>query len=522
MPQSAEMDLTRDAQSRAKELVGGPKVQFLSMWAPPVHPINHWVAGGALHGAQYDVTCHTHQRRPKMSKYSIRDAFVAQPRAWGLRYCVVRALWHSLGCRTGRTNHPLDKWRRRVCTTPHFYRRGRFHEESHLRWSEQLWVIHRAVASQRRADRAFQRALVLVFQTSVHRHLSSVQLLWIRRALQLYKCHVTAQRSLPCGFLSRTSQQKHALVRYFPHQSDRCQRQVHVTLVKKSCHTYEGVESRTWPRHDTHMNEACHTYEWVMSFIGMPHIRISHVTRWVMSRIWMIYVTHMNESCHTYECVMSHIWMRHVTHMNDSCHTHEWVMSHVWMSHVTHMNESCHTYEWVMSHIWMSHVTGVLINGMSFPAPNHPEALLLHEYGPTWCESCHTIDWVISYVWRSDVTHVKESHHTRMSHVIHMNKSCHTYEWVMSLVLMSHVTLMNQWCLEHGPTWLSHGARMGESRHTYEWVSHTCTSYISKMGPPGVGHLYASCHTYEWDIRMKESGCTHEGVMSHMWRSHVM
>ena len=460
MPQSAEMDLTRDAQSRAKELVGGPKavfvelVQFLWMWAPPVHPINHWVASGALHGAQYDVTCYTHQRRPKMSKYSIRDAFVAQPRAWGLRYCVVRALWHSLGCRAGRTNHPLDKWRRRVCTTPHFYRRGRFHAESHLRWSEQLRFIHRAVASQRRADRAFQRALVLVFHTSVHRHLSSVQLLWIRRALQLYKCHVTAQRSLPCGFLSRTSQQKHALARYFPHQSDRCQRQVHVTLVKKSCHTYEGVESRTWLRHDTHMNEACHTYEWVMS------------------HMWMRHAPHMNQSCHT---------LSHVAHMNDSCHTYEWVMSHVWMSHVTHMNVSCHTYEWVMSHIWRSHVTGVLINGMSFPAPNHPEALLLHEYGPTWCESCHRIEWVISYVWMSDVTHVKESYHTRMSHVIHMNKSCHTYEWVMSHVLMSHVTDTT------------------ESRHTYNWVtSHTWLSLVTFM--------IESWHTYGW-------------VPSHIWMS---
>jgi len=86
--------------------------------------------------------------------------------------------------------------------------------------------------------------------------------------------------------------------------------------------------------------------------------------------IWLSHVTNVKASCHTYEGVMScepREWISHVTWMDESCHMNGWVMSHEWMSHVTWMDESCHmngwvmsqfifAREWVMSHVRRSHV----------------------------------------------------------------------------------------------------------------------------------------------------------------------
>jgi len=167
----------------------------------------------------------------------------------------------------------------------------------------------------------------------------------------------------------------------------------HVTNLKKSCHTCEGVMSHIWKSHITYMKESCHacgkftsrvstscitymsgscTSEWVMSR-RVTHLNgPCHIYDWVTSHIWLSYFTRMIESCHTCEGIISHIWMGHATHLNESRHSCEWVMSHTcmglrhtykrvtlheWMSHGTHMHRPCHTYEWVtMSHVWTSHV----------------------------------------------------------------------------------------------------------------------------------------------------------------------
>ena len=145
-------------------------------------------------------------------------------------------------------------------------------------------------------------------------------------------------------------------------------RSSHVTCVKESCHTCEGVMSHIWMSHVIHDERRHFIYTYIYIYIYMcvcvcvyiyiylvytwretglyhlPHIPPSKRAKSYlrMSRVTTI----LNESCHPHEQVVSHIWMSHVTHMNKSCYAYEWVMSQThWMSRVTHTNESCHTHE---------------------------------------------------------------------------------------------------------------------------------------------------------------------------------
>jgi len=82
--------------------------------------------------------------------------------------------------------------------------------------------------------------------------------------------------------------------------------------------------------------DSWHTFEWVTS-----HIKLFHDTR------WMRHVTCMTESCHTYDWVMSRPWPRMLYSASDMkwvmAHMdHSW---HTWMNHVTHMKESWHAPE---------------------------------------------------------------------------------------------------------------------------------------------------------------------------------
>jgi len=167
------------------------------------------------------------------------------------------------------------------------------------------------------------------------------------------------------------------------------------------------------------------------------------------------------------------MWMGHVTHMDESfnhvlvCQVHGvvihvatyFVMPHICLSHVTHLNESCHTFEWVMSHIWMSHVTHLN-------------------------ESSHTFEWVMSHIW--------------MSHVTHLIESRHTSDWVMSHIWMSHVTHMNESC----HTYTIESRCRNPCRHTHDPIKY-------------VG-LWMSRFT-----QVNESWHAFDGVMSHIWMSHV-
>jgi len=92
-----------------------------------------------------------------------------------------------------------------------------------------------------------------------------------------------------------------------------------------SCHTCKEVTSHTWRRqwrsHVTRMKESCRTYEGVMS------------------HIWSSLVTHMKESCHTYEG----IWRNEEKkkRRSEGILSHSWSsMSHLFHTHLKHMKES--------------------------------------------------------------------------------------------------------------------------------------------------------------------------------------
>ena len=88
---------------------------------------------------------------------------------------------------------------------------------------------------------------------------------------------------------------------------DRCEEEILKSPIRTSCTTH-----MRHTRHITHYKRQTH----------LCVVRESHSCR-------NIHVTHMNASCHTYECAMSYISMRHVTHMNASCHACQCVMSHI-------------------------------------------------------------------------------------------------------------------------------------------------------------------------------------------------
>ena len=130
-------------------------------------------------------------------------------------------------------------------------------------------------------------------------------------------------------------------------------------------------------------------------------------------------------------------------------------------------------------HAWMSRVA---THDSGYPK----DTCLIHMYADLYFG-------VIAHTWASRVTHewvmshMNESCHTWMSHVTHewvmshINESRRTYEWVTLQVQMSH-----------------HGAHLNELWHTHERVmSHTWRSHL----------IFESWHTNEW-------------VMAHTWTSH--
>ena len=184
-----------------------------------------------------------------------------------------------------------------------------------------------------------------------------------------------------------------------------------------------------------------------------------------------------------------HMCKSHVSDMKESCPTHEEVMSHTWRSHVPQMIwiAIC-IYARAMSHAWRSHIFHTWRSHVS-----HMK------------ESCLTCTTVMSQTWRSHVPHMKESCptdvltcnlHMRKSHVSHTKESCLTYEGVMS------------------HTWRSHVPRMKKPCPTY-WHQHTLMSIRLAITSCFIAAI--ACHV----SHTKESCLTYEGVMSHIWMSHV-
>jgi len=115
-----------------------------------------------------------------------------------------------------------------------------------------------------------------------------------------------------------------------------------VSLVKESCHTSEGVMSRKWMSHVTHM--------WHDS----SSICVSHIVslRFVCDMTHCSYVWHDSSSaCVTWR--IQFVW-------HDSFTLLTYCQSQVYL-YVD--DESCHTYEqWVMSHILRKPETGIFFH----------------------------------------------------------------------------------------------------------------------------------------------------------------
>jgi len=84
-------------------------------------------------------------------------------------------------------------------------------------------------------------------------------------------------------------------------------------------------------------NHSCYAHECVMSHMNESRHRTAAAPPCMShAHIWLRHVTLMLKSCPTYEWVMSHIWMSHVTHLNESCHTSEWtlMLKSMFLSHI--------------------------------------------------------------------------------------------------------------------------------------------------------------------------------------------
>jgi len=173
--------------------------------------------------------------------------------------------------------------------------------------------------------------------------------------------------------------------------------------MKESCHTCEWVMSHMWKCHVTRMKESGRTFEGVT-----PHTW--HTYDGVMSQLWSKCGTRMKEACCTYEEGGLHVWRSYVACMKDSCHTREWFMSHTWhrwRSHVARMNESRHTYGRVMLHVWKRYVAHM-------QGPCHKcEGVVSQTSRVTQKGLCHTHEEVGVFffppIWGRRVTHRKES-----------------------------------------------------------------------------------------------------------------
>jgi len=199
------------------------------------------------------------------------------------------------------------------------------------------------------------------------------------------------------------------------HQAEASHRAAHM---KGSCHIYEGVMWHIAPtlQRVAHMKEAWHTSH-VCDMICVTWYLNIHTLAYIWC-VLRYHVTHMKKTEHTSQGIMSHIWKIishictcHVTHMNVSCGTSEGVMAHIWRIHATHTEESCHTYGGITSHTWKSQVTQSrqLLRGGTCEGVM---SRIWRSHVTRMKTSCHTYEGVMSHIWRSHGMHVKESCHS--------------------------------------------------------------------------------------------------------------
>jgi len=184
----------------------------------------------------------------------------------------------------------------------------------------------------------------------------------------------------------------------------------------------------------------------------------------------MIHVAHTDESCCTCKLVMLQIWMSHIEHIDESCRTCEWVMSDIWMSHVAHVNKSLRTYEWATSPVRMSHVA-------------HMDGLVSH--------TAHGEDQTQN-IWISRSISFPDR----------------SFEW-RGLRLFPWILLSN-----FGDSRKNLIEMFGDPR---ENLFEILAVVIISSPISSVCGMNESCRIYGWVT------ChTYEGVMSHIWMSHVV
>ena len=199
-------------------------------------------------------------------------------------------------------------------------------------------------------------------------------------------------------------------IRHVPSMNDSCH------TCDESCHASEGVLSRRWMNHVTHVNKSCSTCSWVMCCRWMSHV--THVNRscptceWVMSQRWMSHVTNMNESCPVDECVTSHVKKKDDRGIDDPC------VSHIRMGHVIHTDSRVHIWKNSVLRIeWLP--LSIVCVTRSFPLYACRAYILIRMFA----------EWLFHALKISHMQHLYDC----MSRVIRMNESCLTYTRGMPL-----------------------------------------------------------------------------------------
>jgi len=198
-----------------------------------------------------------------------------------------------------------------------------------------------------------------------------------------------------------------------------------------------------------------------------------------------------------------------------SCHTYKGFCV-PWLIRMCDMTPFWHTYMRHdslrlsgMSHMWRSPVTCI---NESHHRYETVEICGRHSCVPWYHNGVDTYAWHVPCIalthWMSHVPHKWVMSHIKWV-MSHMNESYVT--WLMSCIVLTHLCDMTQcaWAACHtyegvmSHIWRSHVACVYESCHRYERV----TSHVAHIRMRHDTHVNEACHTYE-------------GVMSHLWMSH--
>ena len=292
---------------------------------------------------------------------------------------------------------------------------------------------------------------------------------------------------------------------------------IHVCEMTHSYVWHDSFICVTWLVRRARHNTATHCNELENSathYNTVQHMHHTHtyagyatnqeVVRQRSQLVWRSHVANVKKSCRIYEGVMSPIWKCHVAHMKGSCCTLEWVVSRIWRGHDVHFNKSCRTFERVC-------VTG-LIPSYVWHVWHDSFKYVWHVWHDSFLHMCDMCDMTHSSMCdMCDMTHSFICVTCVTWLIQHTDTHYHTYEGIMSRVCSSHVAHMNIWLWRYDDsydsficaTWLYE-----DMTRTDTW--HDCFICV-------IVRVCVSCH-----VSARVLIChTYEGVMSHVWMSHV-